>query len=76
MGGGEYDVDRFVGSCENEREIIVMIGDTWCDIKGARLCGVDFVGVEYGFGYLESLNKEVGRVFVKTTAELVDVLTK
>ena len=46
------------------------------DTKGARLCGVDFVGVEYGYGDLESMKKEGGRVFVKTTAELLDVLTK
>ena len=52
------------------------IGDTWFDTKGARLCGVDFVGVEYGYGDLESMKKEGGRVFVKTTAELLDVLTK
>ena len=42
-----------------------MIGDTWFDTKGARLCGVDFVGVEYGYGDLESMKKEGGRVFVK-----------
>lgn len=53
-----------------------MIGDTWFDTKGARLCGVDFVGVEYGYGDLESMKKEGGRVFVKTTAELLDVFTK
>ena len=53
-----------------------MIGDTWFDTKGARLCDVDFVGVEYGYGDLESMKKEGGRVFVKTTAELLDVLTK
>ena len=64
------------GSLENDRENIVMIGDTWFDTKGARLCGVDFVGVEYGYGDLESMKKEGGRVFVKTTAELLDVLTK
>ena len=38
--------------------------------------GVVFVGVEYGYGDLESMKKEGGRVFVKTTAELLDVLTK
>ena len=53
-----------------------MIGDTWFDTKGARLCSVDFVGVEYGYGDLESMKKEGGKVFAKTTAELLDVLTK
>lgn len=71
-----YAVERLGGSLENDRENIVMIGDTWFDTKGARLCGVDFVGVEYGYGDLESMKKEGGRVFVKTTAELLDVLTK
>ena len=36
----------------------------------------DFAGVEYGYGDIESMKKEGGRVFVKTTAELLDVLTK
>ena len=71
-----YAVERLGGNLENDRENIVMIGDTWFDTKGARLCGVDFVGVEYGYGDLESMKKEGGRVFVKTTAELLDVLTK
>ena len=71
-----YAVERLGGSLENDRENIVMIGDTWFDTKGARLCGVDFVGVEYGYGDLESMKKEGGRVFVKTTAELLEVLTK
>ena len=71
-----YAVERLGGSLENDRKDTVMIGDTWFDTKGARLCGVDFVGVEYGYGDLESMKKEGGRVFVKTTAELLDVLTK
>ena len=52
-----YAVERLGGSLENDRENIVMIGDTWFDTKGARLCGVDFVGVEYGYGDLESMKK-------------------
>lgn len=71
-----YAVETLGGNLENDRDSIVMIGDTWFDTKGARLCGVDFVGVEYGYGDLESMKKEGGKVFVKTTAELLDVLTK
>ena len=52
-----YAVERLGGSLENDRENIVMIGDTWFDTKGAKLCGVDFVGVEYGYGDLESMKK-------------------
>ena len=49
-------VERLGGSLENDRENIVMIGDTWFDTKGARLCGVDFVGIEYAYqsSYLPS----------------------
>ena len=57
-----YAVERLGGSLENDRENIVMIGDTWFDTKGARLCGVDFVGVEYGYGDLESMKKDIGVV--------------
>ena len=75
---GVHDMfDAICGSTlDGSRKDTVMIGDTWFDTKGARLCGVDFVGVEYGYGDLESMKKEGGRVFVKTTAELLDVLTK
>ena len=63
-------------SCTPRSSVISSANFSYFDTKGARLCGVDFVGVEYGYGDLESMKKEGGRVFVKTTAELLDVLTK
>lgn len=69
-----YAVDCLGGSLESDRSSTVMIGDTWFDAKGARLCGVDFVGVEYGYGSLDTMKKEGGTVFAKTTAELLDIL--
>ena len=47
------------------------------EVRNVEFAGlVIFVGDEYGYGDLESMKKEGGRVFVKTTAELLDVLTK
>lgn len=37
---------------------MVMIGDTRFDVEGARICGLDAIGVTYGFGSREELEKE------------------
>lgn len=49
---------------------IAMVGDTFFDAKGARLCNVDFVGVEYGYGDTESMEREGAVIFAETTADL------
>ena len=36
-----------------ERDKIVMIGDSKGDQKGAAQAGIDFIGVTYGFGFME-----------------------
>lgn len=41
-----------LGYCGNS---IVMIGDTKFDAIGAEKCGVDFIGVEYGYGNVDEM---------------------
>ena len=49
---------------------IAMVGDTYFDARGARLCGADFVGVTYGYGDRESMEKEGATVFAETVPDL------
>ncbi len=53
---------------------VVMIGDTHFDAKGAKINGVDFIGVTYGYGTTESMKKEGAEVFAKTPEELISLL--
>ena len=62
-----YAVDRLGGDFSHK---IAMVGDTYFDARGARLCGVDFVGVTYGYGDRESMEKEGATVFAQTVADL------
>lgn len=48
--------------CPPERA--VMVGDTKFDAVGARDAGTDFIGVLYGFGTREEMEREGGRTFV------------
>lgn len=48
----------------------VMIGDTKYDAAGARAAGTNFVGVLYGFGTREEMEREGGENFVETVEDL------
>ncbi len=53
---------------------VVMIGDTKFDAKGARLNGVDFIGVKYGYGTLDTMKAEGATVFANDAKELEALL--
>lgn len=57
-----------LGARESDR--VVMIGDTKFDAKGAKHCGVDFIGVTYGYGTLEDMVNEGAEVFAQTPHDL------
>ena len=69
-----YALERLGGNLENDREKTVMLGDTWFDAKGARLCGVDFIGVEYGYGSLDAMVEQGAKAFAKTPEEIFDLI--
>lgn len=52
----------------------VMIGDTRYDASGAANAGVNFIGVLYGFGFREEMEREGGRTFAKSVEELRQIL--
>lgn len=53
---------------------VVMIGDTKFDAKGARLNNVDFIGVTYGYGTVDTMKAEGATVFADNTDELRKLL--
>lgn len=70
-----YAVKSLGGNIEENRSEIVMIGDTHFDAKGAKACGVDFVGVEYGYGTRKSMAEAGADTFASDTDELYDILS-
>ena len=51
-----------------------MIGDTYFDTLGAVSCGVDFIGVLYGYGTRESMEDSGAKVFADTPAEILSCI--
>lgn len=66
-----YAVER-LGCTFNSK--IAMVGDTYFDARGARLCNVDFIGVEYGYGDVDSMKNEGAVKFAKTPEDLKNYL--
>lgn len=55
-------------------ERAVMVGDTKFDAAGARDAGTDFIGVLYGFGTREEMEREGGRRFAPDVSALGGML--
>lgn len=52
----------------------VMIGDTHFDADGARLAGVDFIGVTYGYGTRASMENAGAEVFASSPDEILTLI--
>ena len=66
-----YAVDTL--GIEDPREIL-MIGDRRDDVMGAKRCGIDCVGVLWGFGTADELTSAGALETLKTPAELLGFL--
>ena len=69
-----YAVKTLDGYFNSDKENTVMLGDTYFDARGARQCGVDFIGVEYGYGSIQAMKDEGAEVFAKTPADILPLL--
>ena len=69
-----YAVKSLGGDLERDRAEVVMLGDTWYDAQGARLCGVDFIGATYGYGTKETMQEQGAKVFADTPEALYALL--
>lgn len=61
-------IDMCMEATGCSREETVMVGDSIHDLNGARLSGVDFLGVTYGFGFKDSIPE--GEVFIDHASAL------
>lgn len=52
-------------------ESAVMVGDTYFDTVGAVRCGVDFIGVLYGYGTRRTMEDCGAKVFAETPADIL-----
>lgn len=66
-----YAISSLGGDIKEDYNKTLMIGDTYFDAEGARLCKVDFIGVEYGYGDKEKMIAEGATKFVKTPLEIL-----
>lgn len=55
---------------ESDNDAVVMVGDTLGDATAAKECGIDFIGVSYGFGFRHDSEIEYSKVLgIATTPE-------
>lgn len=69
-----YALNSLGTSLEKDRKNAVIIGDTYFDTKGAVQTGIDFVGASYGYGDIEQMKKEGGKVFADTPIEIYNLI--
>ena len=65
----------FGGDFKKDRKNTVLIGDTYFDARGARICNVDFIGVEYGYGDVQQMKEEGAEMFAKTPADILSFIS-
>lgn len=66
-----HTVNRFGMELSNR---IVLIGDSKFDAEGAKLTGIDFIGVLYGYGSKEDMLTHGASVFADSPEELLPLL--
>lgn len=75
----KHEVIQYVldmcGISGEEKERAVMIGDRRHDIEGAKLCGLHSIGVLYGYGSREELEKAGAQEIAQTPADVVRLIT-
>lgn len=69
-----YAVEALGGRFDRDRKRCVLLGDTYFDARGAKACGVDFIGVTYGYGDKEAMCREGARCFADTPADIPKLL--
>ena len=67
----EYVLSSLNGTDRNK---VLMIGDRYFDINGAKEFGLDSVGVTYGYGTYEELQNAGATYIVRTPKEIEKIL--
>ncbi len=69
-----YAVESLGGDFARDKRLTVMLGDTYYDARGAAECGVDFIGISYGYGTVEAMKSEGASVFADTPEQVLAFL--
>ncbi|MBT2642905.1 HAD family hydrolase [Bacillus sp. ISL-41] len=69
----QYILDSYK---KHKSEDFIMIGDRKHDIEGANNCGIDSIGVMYGYGSFEELQNSQPAYIVESVEQLRDILMK
>lgn len=59
----------------DKQEDMVMVGDTVYDVRGAAFHAIPAIGVSWGYGNVEDMQKEGAVAIVHSTQELLDYLS-
>lgn len=57
-----------------DKSEVIMVGDTKYDVEGANLCGIDTIGVLWGFGTEESLHNAGAKYIAPTPEKVVKII--
>lgn len=60
-------------NCQNHRESVLMVGDRKHDVEGAKECGLQCIGVAFGYGGKEELQR-AGAVYIAQRVEDLSVI--
>lgn len=59
-----------------DRSRVLMVGDRLYDVEGAQHCGIDCMGVLYGYGSREELENAGAKYIAETTASVAEIILK
>lgn len=57
-----------------DRSRVLMVGDRKYDVEGARLCGIDCLGVTYGYGSEEELLEAGAKYIARSPGETAELI--
>lgn len=57
-----------------DRAEVLMVGDRLYDVEGAKNCGIDCMGILYGYGDREELEKAGAKYIAETTKQAADMI--
>ncbi len=67
-------IDLVLKGINTDKNAIVMVGDTKFDLIGAQEMGLDAIGVTYGFGAKEDLEKYPNIALISDITEILNVV--
>ena len=79
IGGGRATkvevIEYALWACKIEnRSAVIMVGDRMHDVTGAKLAGIDCIGVLYGFGSREELEHAGASYIVETPQDILKIV--